>query len=168
MPWTPEQILIAAAIVIAVVVVVAAVLVARARAARRRAEGNADTVRRAARRLRRLVDANPVPMVVIDHESNVLLWTRAAEELFGWAEQEVLGLPAPMVTTDKLAEWRRVRDAVADGTSLYGLETMQRSRDGRLLEVALSAVPTGRGEIVLVFTAVNRPAPATAGAAAHL
>ena len=70
-----------------------------------------------------LLDANPAPLVVIDHESHVLLWSRAAEELFGWPEREVLGLPVPTITADKLPEWRRIRDVVVAGNSVYGLES---------------------------------------------
>jgi PAS domain S-box-containing protein len=129
------------------------VLLARARRARRQAEASAATFRRGARWLRRLLDANPAPLVVIDAESHVLLWSRAAENLFGWPEREVLGLPVPTITTDKLSEWHRIRDVVMAGNSVYGLETTQRARDGRLVAVALSAVPIGR-EIVLAFTAM--------------
>jgi hypothetical protein len=42
---------------------------------------------------------------------------------------------------------------MVEGSSVRRLETTQRSRDGRVLDVALSAVPVGR-EIVLVFDAV--------------
>jgi len=126
------------------------VFLARARRARRLAEASAATYRRGARWLRRLLDANPAPLVVIDAESNVLLWSRGAENLFGWPEREVLGLPVPTITTDKLSEWHRIRELVMAGNSVYGLATTQRARDGRLVAVALSAVPIGR-EIVLAF-----------------
>ena len=152
MTWNPEH----AAVLLAVVLAAAAAwLFMRARAARERAEASAATYRRGARWLRRLLDANPTPLVVVDRECNVLLWSRAAEELFGWPEREVLGLPVPTITADKLAEWRRIRDAVLAGNSVYGLETSQRSRDGRLLSVALSVVPIGR-EIVLAFGTVGQ------------
>jgi PAS domain S-box-containing protein len=154
--WTWEAAAVAAAA--ALLLVAAGVAVAgvrRTRRARRNAEASALAYRRSARRLRRLLDASPVAHVVIDRESNVRLWTSAAEALFGWPEREVLGLPVPMVTTDKLAEWRRIREFVAEGNSLYGLETTQRSRDGRLLEVSLSAVPAG-AEIVLTVTPIER------------
>ena len=83
-------------------------------------------------------------------ESHVLLWSRAAENLFGWPEREVLGLPVPTITTDKLSEWHRILELVIAGNSVYGLETTHRARDGRLVAVAMSAVPIGR-EIVLAF-----------------
>ena len=152
MTWNPEH----AAVLLAVVLAAAATwLFIRARAARERAEASAATYRHGARWMRRLLDANPAPLVVIDLECNVLLWSRAAEELFGWPEREVLGLPVPTITTDKLPEWRRIRDAVLAGNSVYGLETAQRSRDGRLLSVALTALPIGR-EIVLAFGTVGQ------------
>ena len=141
------------ALVAAALAAVAGSLFVRSRAAHRRAEATAATYRRGARWLRRLLDANPLPLVVIGPESNVRLWNRAAEELFGWPEREVLGLPVPTITKDKLDEWRRLRELTVAGNSVCRLETTQRSRDGRLLDVALSAVPIGR-EIVLVFDAM--------------
>jgi len=144
---------IVAAVLAAALTAVAAALFVRMRAAHRRAEASAANYRRGARWLRRLVDANPLPLVVIGPESNVRLWNRAAEELFGWPEREVLGLPVPTITTDKLEEWRRLRELMVAGNTVCRLETTQRSRDGRVLDVALSAVPIGR-EIVLVFDAV--------------
>ena len=167
MAWTSEHAAVAAAVLAVVLAAVAAGLFVRARAARQRAEASATTYRRGARWLRRLLDAAPVPLVVVDRESNVLLWSHAAEELFGWREREVLGLPIPMVTSDKLAEWRRIRDVVAAGNGVYGLETTQRSRDGRLVTVALSAVPIGR-EIVLAFGTVSPAAMAEELASARL
>jgi PAS domain S-box-containing protein len=154
MTSTPEQAALAATLLAAVLATLAAGLFVRDRAARERAETSAATYRRGARWLRRLLDANPAPLVVIDHESHVLLWSRAAEDLFGWPEREVLGLPVPTITTDKLAEWRRIRDVAVAGNSVHGLETTQRSRDGRLISVALSAVPIGR-EIVIAFALVG-------------
>ena len=156
MTWTSEQAALAAALLAVGLAAIAAVLLVRARAARRRAEASATTFRRGARWLRRVVDANPAPFVVIDRESNVVLWSRAAEELFGWPESEVRGLPLPTITTDKLGEWRRIRDVVLAGNSVYGLETTQRSRDGRLISVALTAMPMGE-EIVLAFGTVSQP-----------
>jgi len=153
MTLTPEHVAVAAALVLAGATVF---FLLRARSARQRAEASAATYRRGARWLRRLLDANPAPLIVVDHESHVLLWSHAAEELFGWPEREVLGLPVPTFTADKLLEWRRIRDVVVAGNSVYGLETTQRSRDGRLISVALSAVPIGR-EIVLAFGSVTQP-----------
>ena len=144
---------IVTAVLAASLAAVAGGLFVRTRAAHRRAEASAATYRRGARWLRRLLDANPLPLVVIGPESNVRLWNRAAEELFGWPEREVLGLPVPTITTDKLDEWRRLRELTVAGNSVCRLETTQRSRDGRVLDVALSAVPIGR-EIVLVFDAM--------------
>jgi PAS domain S-box-containing protein len=152
MTWSVEH----AALLLAVVLAGAAAwFLVQARAARERAEASAATYRRGARWLRRLLDANPAPLVVLDRESNVLLWNRAAEELFGWPEREVRGLPVPTITTDKLAEWRRIRDAVVEGNGIHGLETTQRSRDGRVVSVELTALPVGR-EIILTFGAVSQ------------
>jgi PAS domain S-box-containing protein len=41
--------------------------------------------------LRALLDASPAAIIAIDPDGQVQLWNRAAERLFGWSEQEVIG-----------------------------------------------------------------------------
>jgi PAS domain S-box-containing protein len=46
-------------------------------------------------RLRALVASSPVPIIGLDLEGVVYLWSPAAEVAFGYAADEVLGGPAP-------------------------------------------------------------------------
>jgi PAS domain S-box-containing protein len=41
--------------------------------------------------LRALLDASPAAIIAVDPDGQVQLWNRAAERLFGWSEQEVIG-----------------------------------------------------------------------------
>ena len=75
MTFTPEYVAVAAALVLTGATVF---FLLRARSAWQRAEASAATYRRGARWLRRLLDANPAPLIVVDHESHVLLWSHAA------------------------------------------------------------------------------------------
>ena len=46
--------------------------------------------------LRALVQASPLAIITLDPPGNVQLWNPAAERLFGWREEEVLGRPYPL------------------------------------------------------------------------
>ena len=50
--------------------------------------------------LQTLVHASPLAIVSLDQEQRVLSWNKAAEQLFGWRESEVLGHMPPCVPED--------------------------------------------------------------------
>src|SRR5947199_2834735 len=50
--------------------------------------------------LRILFHASPIAIVVLDPQGLVRLWNSAAERLFGWSEQEVIGGSLPTVPQD--------------------------------------------------------------------
>jgi PAS domain S-box-containing protein len=91
--------------------------------------------------LRALVAASPLPIVVIDADGTVRLWTPAAQRVFGWAELEVTGQQLPMVPSDRLEECARIRDTVMTGETVFGVETQRLRRDGTTIAVRISAAP---------------------------
>ncbi len=45
--------------------------------------------------LRALLEASPLGIIALDGTGHVRIWSRSAERLLGWSQQEVLGRPAP-------------------------------------------------------------------------
>lgn len=78
---------------------------------------------------RSLVDASPLPIVSVDRRGLVQIWNCAAEELFGWSRDEVLGRPAPLGTE----EWA--------GETMRNLEVRRQRKDGASIDLALSVAP---------------------------
>ncbi len=91
-------------------------------------------------RLRALIAASPLAVLVIDPEATVRLWNAAAEKLLGWTEAEVIGKPVPFIPQGRLPECISCRDTAARGET-YTIETQRLRRDGSLVEVGLSAAP---------------------------
>ena len=64
------------------------------------------------RRLRDLVAASPAAIAALDADGNVMLWNTAMEQIFGWKEDEVIGIPNPIIPEDKSDEslevWERL------------------------------------------------------------
>lgn len=99
------------------------------------------TVRETAQRLRATIQASPNAIIVVDPEGRVEQWNPAAERIFGWTRDEVLGEPNPIIPEDKQAEFDRWVTDILDGDAQTGLETQRRAKDGSLLDVRLSTAP---------------------------
>ena len=85
--------------------------------------------------------ASPVAIITLDGEGRVLTWNTAAERIFGWAEAEVRNRPAPHIPEDRRAEARGIHGRVLHGEVVIEQETVRSRKDGRLIDVSLSAAP---------------------------
>lgn len=80
----------------------------------------------------------PMPIISIDLEGMVQSWNEAAELVFGWSAEEVLGRPLPIVPEDRLEEHTEIRRRMLAGERLRRLELVRQKKDGELVEVSLS------------------------------
>ena len=120
---------------------------------RRRAE---DALRVTNEKLRALIQASPVAILMLDREGKVQLWNPAAERIYGWAAEEVLGQPLPFVPSDKQEESHELQARVWRGESFAGVELERRRKDGSVIHVSLSAAPlhNGAGAVVGAMAAI--------------
>ena len=107
-------------------------------------------------------------IVGVDAAGVVRLWNRAAEALFGWPADAVLGSPPPFLPDDRAAEHAElVRSALP-----VDVATVRRRHGGDLVAVRAAVAPAGGGGAVFVFRpaadalpppviAVARPDPVT-------
>jgi diguanylate cyclase (GGDEF)-like protein/PAS domain S-box-containing protein len=87
-------------------------------------------------RLHAVIDASPVAIVELDPDSRVRLWNPAAERIYGWRRQEVLGQRHPAST---LAGWPPVPAAGESGAGEPArLELRQHHKDGSPIDVELA------------------------------
>jgi PAS domain S-box-containing protein len=88
---------------------------------------------------RALIAASPLAIIGLDLKARVTVWSNAAEKLFGYRAEEVLGQPLPVVPAGREAE---IRSLMEHGEqSLSGIETVRRHKDGRELNVLLNTWP---------------------------
>ena len=107
-------------------------------------------------RLRAVMESSPLAIKEVDLESRVIFWNGAAERIFGWTREEMLGRPgAPMVPPSKQVEHEELVARVSRGEAYTGHQTVRRRKDGTLFEVMMAAAPiqdaTGRLVSHVVF-----------------
>src|SRR3954462_2090993 len=71
-------------------------------------------------RFRALIQATPMPVVSSDLDGKVTAWNPAAERLFGWRADEVLGKSPEIVPEDKQAERAELDSKTAAGEVTTG------------------------------------------------
>ncbi len=98
-------------------------------------------------RLRAVVRASPLAIFTLDPEGRVSgLWNKAAERIFGWTAEEVVGAPLPIVPPEAEAEFKALLDRILEGKWLTGVRLVRRRRDGSPVHVSLSAAPLKNGD----------------------
>jgi PAS domain S-box-containing protein len=108
-------------------------------------------------RLESLFDATPLTVMEIDPEGNVLRWNDAAEEMFGWTREEVIGEPNPMIPPDRDHEFDSHRRRALDGERIRTKEVQRRTKDGEQLDLLLSVAPVHGpdGDVVSVIAVLD-------------
>ncbi|MHB1500521.1 MAG: diguanylate cyclase domain-containing protein [Candidatus Dormibacteria bacterium] len=100
-----------------------------------------------------VVTESPIAMTVIDAAGIAIVWNPAAERLFGWSVQEVVGHRLPSLDPALGMEHDELRARTLAGDHVLDLETTRRHRDGHMIDVAISTVPLrdrrGRAQAVL-------------------
>ena len=111
-----------------------ATLLTREQAARQRAE-------KAEASLGAIVAGAPLPLVTFDRGGLVRSWNDAAQRVFGWSAEEVLGQASPLATEGTQHESDAMQARALQGEELRDVEIRRRTRDGALIDLELSMAP---------------------------
>jgi PAS domain S-box-containing protein len=103
-------------------------------------------LRTAVERHEELIAAAPLAIADVDSDGRVRSWNPAAERMFGWRADEVIGRIGPWVPEERLAEFEGLRKRVLEGQALEGLELERVHRDGSPLEIAVWTAPLRRSD----------------------
>jgi PAS domain S-box-containing protein len=106
------------------------------------AEPGLDDLGRSAERLHAVIESSPLAIVEGDLEMRLIGWNPAAERIFGWTAEEVLGRDGvPWVPESKRREHQRLLDTIRAGGAISDFETIRLRKDGTLIDVAIAAAP---------------------------
>ncbi|HWN68997.1 MAG TPA: hybrid sensor histidine kinase/response regulator, partial [Haliangium sp.] len=101
------------------------------------------------RTLNAIVAASPAAIMLVDLDGAVRLWNPAAERIFGWRADQVLGRFMPTISEDLRAEFLANLAAIGAGQPIVGMETRRRTRDRGMIDVGIWAAPIQRPDGVI-------------------
>ena len=94
---------------------------------------------------RQQVDAvlasSPLPIVALTSDGNITLWNPAAERLFGWSAEEVMGKPLPFIPEEKREEHKEMRKRDLSGQGFTNRLIRRRRKDGTPIDLNVSTAP---------------------------
>jgi diguanylate cyclase (GGDEF)-like protein/PAS domain S-box-containing protein len=108
---------------------------------RERARNARREMRQAKETLATVVDTSQVAFVCADPDQSIVLWSRGAEQMFGYGAGETLGRPDPLVPPGAEAEAQALFRRVHDGEIVRDLQVKRRRKDGAPRDVRLAAAP---------------------------
>jgi PAS domain S-box-containing protein len=92
-------------------------------------------------RLRATIEASPVAVLEVDLDDRIALWNPAAERMFGWSAEEVIGGPLRHIPDEERERLAELMTRVRSGEVYTGVEAKRLCKDGRLIDVEISAAP---------------------------
>jgi PAS domain S-box-containing protein len=106
--------------------------------------------------LRAVIAASPVAIISTKTDGTITLWNHAAESLFGWSSEEVIGRSAVVFPGKKRGALGDEFAKLIAGECITGLETERQRKDGAMVSVSISAAPVRdeRGRVTGVMAAV--------------
>ena len=102
-------------------------------------------------RLAAIVESSDDAIISKTLEGRVVSWNAAAEHLFGYSAEEMMGKSiTTIIPPERLAEEREILDRIRRGERIEHFETVRLARDGRHLELSLTISPVraATGEII--------------------
>ncbi len=85
--------------------------------------------------------ASPLPLYTLTPEGTVTYWNPAAERIFGWTSDEVLGWPLPIVPDFARDTFAETLGRTLQGHIFSGFELQRQHKNGSLIDVSLSSAP---------------------------
>ncbi len=100
--------------------------------------------------LESLIDNSADAIVTTDLKGIVKSWNKGAERIYGYTEEEVIGKFLPFIPEELLEIERYYMERIKKGETIKDIETMRKTKDGRLIEVSLTLSPIkdASGEVI--------------------
>jgi PAS domain S-box-containing protein len=88
------------------------------------------------------VESSEDAIIAMTLEGLVTRWNPAAERLFGWSADQMLGRSIDVIVPDdRRAEISELLQKIQSGESVQAYETVRRSKDHKLIDISLSVSP---------------------------
>ncbi len=100
--------------------------------------------------LKRLVEDSADAIVTTDMEGIVLSWNKGAEKIYGYKAEDVIGKPLPFIPESLEEAEKDYLKLIKQGHSIKDIETIRKTKDGRIITVnlTLSPIKDSSGDII--------------------
>ena len=88
-----------------------------------------------------IIQSAPLAIYTRDLNGIVTAWNAAAEKMFGWREDEIVGHPMLTVPSEKMDETENIRQRVLSGEGFVQAEVKRQRRDGSLIDINTTLAP---------------------------
>jgi two-component system, chemotaxis family, CheB/CheR fusion protein len=89
-----------------------------------------------------IVDSSVDAIISKTLEGKITSWNRAAEKLFGYSSQEMIGQPITRIfPEDRLNEEPNIIARISNGQRIEHFETVRKTKEGKLIDISLSLSP---------------------------
>jgi diguanylate cyclase (GGDEF)-like protein/PAS domain S-box-containing protein len=86
-----------------------------------------------------VIDASPVAIVCSDVDRRIMLWSRAAEQMFGYTSEEMVGRLTTIVPPEGKAESQKLFERALNGDTVRAVPVKRMRKDGSLVDVTVAA-----------------------------
>lgn len=118
-----------------------------------------ETERQAKETLGAVIDASPVAIVCLAPDRRVMVWSRAAEQIFGFSAEEAIGQPYKLVPAGQEAEVDNLFGRALAGETLRDVRVARQRKDGSLVDVSFDAAAmhdsSGVSGVAYAFTDIT-------------
>ncbi len=116
-----------------------------------------ETLHKADELVKAVVQASPVALTALDCNDKVVMFSPAAEKMFGWTAEEVLGGPLPYVSQAEGDHHRAILNQLIEGQSLDSAELRRQRKDGSWVDFQLSTAPMfdTHGKVIAYLGVMN-------------
>ena len=108
---------------------------------RQEARNAAHELRRANDALGAVIDASPVAIICCDLERKVFVWNNAAEQIFGYSADEIIGQVAPLTSPAQAEDSPALFKRLLGGETIRDLHLKRVRKDGRMIDVRFAGAP---------------------------
>jgi PAS domain S-box-containing protein len=103
-----------------------------------------ETERDTQKMLTAVIDASPVAIICLKTDASVMIWSRAAEQMFGYKAEDVVGKKYMLMPADNpeaMAEFKDLFGRACAGETLRGILVRRQRKDGSLADISFDAAP---------------------------
>jgi len=88
-----------------------------------------------------VIDASPVAIVCSDPNRHIMLWSRAAEQIFGYTADEVIGHVIKTVPPEEMARSESMFHRALNGQAFRDVQSKRLRKDGSPVDIQTTATP---------------------------